>query len=72
MADVPGSQPRSLRPTYPVRGERLLSRPAGHGDRLTLPVIAASIGAATLGKLSYSPEKAALRRFRSRRRPGAA
>jgi hypothetical protein len=37
------------------------------GHRLTLPVIAASIGAATLGKLSYGLEKAALRRIRSRR-----
>jgi RimJ/RimL family protein N-acetyltransferase len=27
MGDVSGSQPRSLRPTYPVRGERLLLRP---------------------------------------------
>lgn len=42
------------------------------GHRLTLPVIAASIGAATLGKLSYSLEKAALRRVRSRRRAGSA
>jgi hypothetical protein len=42
------------------------------GHWLTLPVIAASIGAATLGKLSYSLEKAALRRARSRRRPGGA
>jgi hypothetical protein len=42
------------------------------GHRLTLPVIAASIGAATLGKLSYSLEKAVLRRARSRRRPGGA
>ena len=38
------------------------------GHRLTLPVIAASIRAAALGKLSYSLEKAALRRLRSRRR----
>jgi hypothetical protein len=37
------------------------------GHRLTLPVIAASIGAATLGKLSYSAEKAVVRRVRSRR-----
>jgi hypothetical protein len=41
------------------------------GHRLTLPVIAASIGAATLGKVSYSLEKAAVRRARSRRRSGA-
>ena len=27
MVDVSGSHPRSLRPTYPVRGERLLLRP---------------------------------------------
>jgi hypothetical protein len=37
------------------------------GHRLTLPVIAVSIGAATLGKLSYSAEKAVVRRVRSRR-----
>jgi hypothetical protein len=37
------------------------------GLRLTLPVIAVSIGAATLGKLSYSLEKAARRHIRSRR-----
>ena len=46
------------------------------GHRLTFPVIAVAIGAATLGILSYSAEKAALRRVRSRRRstrrPGAA
>jgi branched-subunit amino acid ABC-type transport system permease component len=42
------------------------------GHRLTLPVIALSIGAATLGKLSYSLERAALRRIRSRRRPDGA
>ena len=42
------------------------------GHRLTLPLIAAAIGAATLGKLSYSLEKAVLRRVRSRRRPGGA
>jgi hypothetical protein len=38
------------------------------GRRLTLPVIAVSIGAATLGKLSCSLNKAVLRRIRSRRR----
>jgi RimJ/RimL family protein N-acetyltransferase len=32
MVDVSGSQPRSLRPTYPVRGERLLLRPLTIGD----------------------------------------
>ena len=41
------------------------------GHRLTLPVVAAAIGAATLGKVSYSLEKAALRRIRSRRAGGA-
>jgi hypothetical protein len=41
------------------------------GHRLTLPVIAASIGVATLGKLSYSAEKAVVRRVRSRRAGGA-
>lgn len=41
------------------------------GHRLTLPVIAVSIGAATLGKLSYSLEKAAVRRVRARRAGGA-
>jgi hypothetical protein len=40
------------------------------GHPLTLPVIAASIGAATLGKLSYSAEKAVVRRVRSRRAGG--
>jgi hypothetical protein len=42
------------------------------GHRLTFPVIAVAIGAATLGKLSYSAEKAALRRVRSRRRADGA
>jgi hypothetical protein len=37
------------------------------GHRLTLPVIGLSIGAATLGKLSYSAEKAVVCRVRSRR-----
>jgi RimJ/RimL family protein N-acetyltransferase len=32
MADVSGPQPGSLRPGYPVRGERLLLRPLGPGD----------------------------------------
>ena len=32
MGDVSGSHPRSLRPTYPVRGERLLLRPLAVGD----------------------------------------
>jgi len=41
------------------------------GHRLTLPVIAASIGAATLGKLSSSAEKTVVRRARSRRAGGA-
>jgi len=36
MVDVPGSRPRSLRPTYPVRGERLLLRPLAIGDADTL------------------------------------
>jgi hypothetical protein len=40
------------------------------GHRLTLPVIGMSIGAATLGKLSYSAEKAVARRVRSRRAGG--
>jgi len=40
------------------------------GHRLTLPV-AASIGAATLGKLSSSAEKTVVRRARSRRAGGA-
>jgi len=41
------------------------------GHRLTLPVIAASIGAATLGKLSSSAENTVVRRARSRRAGGA-
>jgi hypothetical protein len=41
------------------------------GHRLTLPVIAVSIGAATPGKLSYSLEKAVVRRVRARRAGGA-
>ena len=36
MADVSGSNSRSLRPTYPVRGERLLLRPLVTGDADTL------------------------------------
>ena len=40
------------------------------GRRLSLPVIAVSIGAATLGKLSYSAEKVVVRRVRSRRAGG--
>src|SRR5579872_6671207 len=32
MVDVSGSHPRSLRPTYPVRGERLLLRPLAVSD----------------------------------------
>ena len=36
MVDVSGSHPRSLRPTYPVRGERLLLRPLAIGDADTL------------------------------------
>ena len=40
------------------------------GRPLTLPLIGLSIGAATLGKLSYSAEKALVRRFRSRRAKG--
>jgi RimJ/RimL family protein N-acetyltransferase len=32
MGDVSGSHPRSLRPTYPVRGERLLLRPLAVSD----------------------------------------
>ena len=36
MVDVPGSHPSSLRPTYPVRGERLLLRPLATGDADTL------------------------------------
>jgi hypothetical protein len=40
------------------------------GHRLTLLVIGVSIGAATLGKLSYSAEKAVVRRVRSRRAGG--
>lgn len=40
------------------------------GHRLTLPVIAVSIGVAVLGKLSYSAEKALVRRIRSRREAG--
>jgi hypothetical protein len=40
------------------------------GHHLTLPIIGASIGAATLGKLSYSAEKSVVRRIRSRRAGG--
>ena len=40
------------------------------GHPLTLPVIGLSIGAAALGKLSYSAEKALVHRFRSRRAGG--
>jgi RimJ/RimL family protein N-acetyltransferase len=36
MVDVSGSHPRSLRPTYPVRGERLLLRLMAIGDADTL------------------------------------
>ena len=36
MVDVSGSHPRSLRPTYPVRSERLLLRPLAIGDANTL------------------------------------
>src|SRR5580700_3750986 len=36
MVDVSGSPPRSLRPAYPVRGERLLWRPLAIGDADTL------------------------------------
>ena len=36
MVDVSGSHPRSLSPTYPVRGERLLLRPLAIGDAGTL------------------------------------
>ena len=36
MVGVSGSHPRSLRPTYPVRGERLLLRPLAIGDADTL------------------------------------
>jgi Acetyltransferase (GNAT) domain len=36
MVDVPGSHPRSLRTTYPVRSERLLLRPLAIGDAGTL------------------------------------
>jgi RimJ/RimL family protein N-acetyltransferase len=36
MVDVSGSRPRSLRPAYPVRGERLLLRPLARGDADTL------------------------------------
>jgi hypothetical protein len=32
MVDVSGPHPRSLRPTYPVRSERLLLRPLAIGD----------------------------------------
>jgi RimJ/RimL family protein N-acetyltransferase len=32
MVDVSGSHPRSLRPTYPVRGDRLLLRPLAVSD----------------------------------------
>jgi RimJ/RimL family protein N-acetyltransferase len=32
MVQVSGSHPRSLRPTYPVRGERMLLRPLAIGD----------------------------------------
>jgi RimJ/RimL family protein N-acetyltransferase len=32
MANLPGTQPRSLRPTYPVRTERLLLRPLTTDD----------------------------------------
>jgi RimJ/RimL family protein N-acetyltransferase len=32
MVDVSGSHPRSLRPAYPVRGERLLLRPLAVSD----------------------------------------
>lgn len=38
--------------------------------RLTLLVIAASVGAATLGMLSYQVQKAVVRRVRSRHGPG--
>jgi hypothetical protein len=41
------------------------------GRWLSLPVIAVSIGAATLGKLSYSAERAVVRRVRSRRAGGS-
>ena len=40
------------------------------GHRITLLVAGVSIGAATLGKLSYSAEKAVVRRVRSRRAGG--
>jgi hypothetical protein len=40
------------------------------GHHLTLPVIGVSIAAATMGKLSYSAEKAVVRRIRSRRADG--
>jgi hypothetical protein len=40
------------------------------GHRLTLPVIGVAIGAATLGKLSYSAQRAVLVRARSRRAGG--
>ena len=36
MVDVSGSPPGSLRPAYPVRGERLLLRPLAIGDADTL------------------------------------
>jgi hypothetical protein len=41
------------------------------GHRLTLPVIAAAIGAAILGKLSYTAQKHVVRRVRSRREVGS-
>jgi hypothetical protein len=40
------------------------------GHRMTLLVVGLSIGAATLGKLSYSAEKAVVRLVRSRRAGG--
>jgi hypothetical protein len=40
------------------------------GRWVTLAMIAVTIGAATLGKLSYSAEKAVVRRVRSRRAGG--
>ena len=41
------------------------------GHRVTLAMIAVVIGVATLGKLSYSAEKAVVRRVRSRRAGGS-
>jgi hypothetical protein len=41
-----------------------------HGPWLTHRVMAEVVGAALLGKLSYSVEKVALRRIRSRRQQG--